>query len=60
MPGKRGEERDERVKLPLDPEAALRALLAVKPDDEPEEDAQVEEASSELSEAPAESAKRSS
>lgn len=26
---------DERVKLPLDPEEALKALLAVKPDDEP-------------------------
>jgi hypothetical protein len=26
-------DRDERVALPLDPEAALRALLAVKPDD---------------------------
>jgi hypothetical protein len=32
--GKRNEERDERVKLPLDPETALRALLAVNPDDE--------------------------
>lgn len=38
MPGKRNEKRDERVKLPLDPETALRALLAVKPDDEPAED----------------------
>ena len=38
MSGKRNEERDERVKLPLDPETALRALLAVKPDDEPAED----------------------
>jgi hypothetical protein len=37
MSGKRNEERDERVKLPLDPEAALRALLAVNPDDEPAE-----------------------
>jgi hypothetical protein len=35
MSGKRNEERDERVKLPLDPETALRALLAVDPDDEP-------------------------
>lgn len=35
MPGKRNEERDERVALPLDPETALRALLAVDPDDEP-------------------------
>ena len=32
-------DRDERVKLPLDPEEALKALLAVKPDDEPTEDA---------------------
>jgi hypothetical protein len=36
--GKRNQERDERVKLPLDPETALRALLAVKPDDEPAAD----------------------
>jgi len=28
-------ERDERVNLPLDPESALRALLALDPDDEP-------------------------
>jgi hypothetical protein len=35
MPGKRNPERDERVKLPLDPETALRALLAVSPDDKP-------------------------
>ena len=35
MAGKRNEERDERMALPLDPETALRALLAVKPDDEP-------------------------
>ena len=27
-------ERDERVILPLDPEEALRGLLAVKPDDD--------------------------
>lgn len=27
---------DERVKLPLDPEDALRALLAVDPDEAPE------------------------
>ena len=26
------EERDERIVLPLDPETALRALLAVKPE----------------------------
>jgi hypothetical protein len=38
MPGKRDEKRDERVKLPLDPETALRALLAVNPDDEPDKD----------------------
>jgi hypothetical protein len=37
MSGKRDEKRDERVKIPLDPETALRALLAVKPDDEPAE-----------------------
>jgi hypothetical protein len=29
---------EDRVKLPLDPEEALRALLAVKPDDEPVDD----------------------
>ncbi|MDP9397531.1 MAG: hypothetical protein M3P96_06760 [Actinomycetota bacterium] len=32
------EERDERVVLPLDPEAALRALLRVDPDSQPVED----------------------
>ncbi len=37
MSGKRNDERDERVKLPLDPETALRALLKVKPDDDPAE-----------------------
>jgi hypothetical protein len=37
MPGKRNEDKDGRVKLPLDPETALRALLTVKPDDEPAE-----------------------
>jgi hypothetical protein len=37
MAGKRNEKRDERVKIPLDAETALRALLAVKPDDEPAE-----------------------
>ncbi len=31
------EERDERFTLPLDPEEALRGLLAVKPD-EPDDD----------------------
>lgn len=30
--------RDEHVSLPLDPEEALRALLAVKPEDEPADD----------------------
>ncbi len=35
MAGKRNAERDERVKIPLDPETALRALLAVDPEDEP-------------------------
>jgi hypothetical protein len=35
MPGKQNPERDVRVKIPLDPEEALRALLAVNPDDEP-------------------------
>ena len=29
-------ERDERIVLPLDPEEALRGLLAVKPDEEDE------------------------
>jgi len=38
------EERDERVVLPLDPEEALRGLLAVKPgDDSPAETAAGEE-----------------
>ncbi len=32
------EERDERVALPLDPEDAIRALLAVDPDAEPADD----------------------
>ena len=30
-------DRDEGVALPLDPEEALRALLAVRPEDEPVE-----------------------
>lgn len=30
----RSRDRDERVALPLDPEAALRALLAVAPDND--------------------------
>ena len=37
MTGKRNPERDERVRLPLDPETALRGLLAVDPEDEPVE-----------------------
>ena len=40
MPGKPNPERDERVKLPLDPETALRALLAVDPDDKPADEDQ--------------------
>jgi len=35
MPGKPNPERDERVKIPLDPVVTLRALLAVDPDGEP-------------------------
>jgi len=31
-------ERDKRVALPLDPEEALRALLAVNPADDPVDD----------------------
>jgi hypothetical protein len=38
MSGKPNPDKDERVKLSLDPETALRALLAVNPDDEPAED----------------------
>jgi hypothetical protein len=38
MPGKPNPDKDERVKIPLDPETALRALLAVDPDDEPADD----------------------
>jgi hypothetical protein len=34
-PAKPNPDRDERLKLPLDPETALRALLAVDPEDEP-------------------------
>jgi hypothetical protein len=33
MPAQPKEEKDEPVKIPLDPEEALRALLQVKPDD---------------------------
>jgi hypothetical protein len=29
---------DDRVSIPLDPETALRAILAVKPDDPPQND----------------------
>jgi hypothetical protein len=35
MPAKPNPEKDERVKIPLDPETALRALLQVDPDDKP-------------------------
>ena len=34
MPGKPNPRRDEKVSIPLDPETALRALLAVEPDEE--------------------------
>ena len=40
MAGKPNPDKDERVKIPLDPETALRALLAVDPDDEPADDDQ--------------------
>lgn len=40
MSGKTNPERDVRVKIPLDPETALKALLAVKPDDEPTDEDQ--------------------
>jgi len=33
------EERDERAAIPVDPEEALRGLLAVKPEDDDEQDA---------------------
>lgn len=42
MPSKPNPDKDERVKIPLDPETALRALLAVNPDDDPAEDDQEE------------------
>jgi len=35
MAGKPNPDRDEPVKIPLDPKTALRALLAVDPGDEP-------------------------
>lgn len=38
------EERDEPVAIPLDPEDALRALLAVKPDDDEPAEAERDEA----------------
>jgi hypothetical protein len=38
QPNQPERDRDERVTLPLDPEDALRALLAVDPDDDPAED----------------------
>ena len=46
---KRNEKRDERLKIPLDPETALHALLAVKPDDEPPEDQPTEDEKAERS-----------
>jgi hypothetical protein len=45
MSGKTNPERDVRVKIPLDPEAALKALLAVDPDDDPADQDQDEESS---------------
>jgi hypothetical protein len=53
MAGKRNNERDDCVKLPLDPETALRALLAVDPDDEPAEDDQDEKRDPEQESGPA-------
>ena len=43
MPAERptADERDEPVKLPLDPEEALKALLKVDPDDDPTDDPSV-------------------
>lgn len=41
MPAKPNPDKDEPVQIPLDPEEALRALLAVKPDDD--EDTQQDE-----------------
>jgi hypothetical protein len=37
-PAKPDPDKDEPVKIPLDPETALRGLLAVNPDDEPAKD----------------------
>jgi hypothetical protein len=45
LSGKTNPDRDVRVKILLDPETALKALLAVNPDDEPvddEDDVQVQ------------------
>ena len=41
MPARPNEQKDEPVKMPLDPEEALRALLQVKPDEEESEGAGV-------------------
>jgi hypothetical protein len=49
MPGKRNPERDERVKIPLEPETALRALLAVDPEDEPADEDRDDKAESKQS-----------
>lgn len=46
MPAKPKPELDERVALPLDPEEALRALLAVAPDSESNPDGRDEPATS--------------
>jgi hypothetical protein len=40
MPAKPNPDMDERVKIPLDPELAIRALLRVDPDAEPAPDAE--------------------
>ncbi len=42
------EERDEPVAIPLDPEEALRALLAADPDDKPRDDQESNDALGEL------------
>ena len=41
------EERDERFTIPLDPETALRGLLAVNPDDEGQDQGDDEESTDE-------------
>ena len=38
MPANPNPEKDEPVKIPLDPVEALRALLKVKPEDAPDDD----------------------